>query len=1124
MRKKSFLLLCIFLTAALFISRERARAVEGGNRKPAQRLAKTTADSTTNRTLVNIGNVAMWIVSDGRSATNPTTNAPGLYFPRGTNPLVATIFQDGFIWGGQVNDGNARRVRVGGQDFNIGTVPGAIISRGVAENANDGRMVDRVWRVRRDFATANLRQDAAEFFLTTAAQVTEAQIQQVRDLYRRDWIDWPAYKGAPFYDADGDGQYAPQFNDDGTPKLVPRAGEAYDPAKHADEPGYADGDQVLWLVANDLNAGTAELFSGSPPIGIEMQLTLWAYRRADALGNVIFKQFRIIYKGTAITPANATIDSMYFCQFVDPDLGSFGDDYVGCDTTLSLGYVYNSQAVDGNYAAIGLPPPAAGYDFFAGPLVPAPNDVAIFGLKERPGFRNLPMTSFAYFAAGQEDSDPDTGENNYLSTLQWYNLLRGFRPRPESPPDPWRDPARKVTKFRVPGDPISNSGWLDSVTGDRRLLQSTGPFTMALGDTQETVIASISALGSDRLSSIAVLKFFDRFAQDAFDNLFQLPKPPALPNPIASEYDGQIFLNWASNPAGVAATENETIKGYAFEGYNVYQLPTAGASVEQGIKLATFDVNNSIRTISQETFDPRSGLILNLPVQFGNDTGISRTFLVDRDRLRDAPLINGQPYYFGVTAYSYNADPNVASKTLESPPAIVTVVPQTTKPGVRLASTPGDSLTVRHEGPSDGTAVALVLDPLKANGHDYEVTFSDDGHGGFVWALANKTASKIVLSSQSNQSGDGNYLLTDGLQVKVVGPPPGMKEFQIPSGARRWTFAGADGFHLEGLSGAVGMAFNQWFSSSTITPPQLHNVLIKLAGTDTDGQVLDPNDPNQSYGYRYLRRADQPAEDTAFTPFIINPSAGYAYQDYVKNVPFAAYDMETNPPTRLMVGYLENNDAGGRVDGRYWPPYSDEGVDNVALTREWFFVFAVPYGETPDPALQADILNATLPLMWWGTPNRRGGNIAFQATDEFLIVANRVNSAADKFTFTSRAPRIDRNVAKQDIAKLVKAFPNPYRGFNRFEQNNFTRFITFSHLPDKAIIRIFNLAGVLVRTLTKGLNAPDNAQFLRWNLQNEAGLPVASGIYIARLEFPDLGMTKDLKIAIVQEQQFLRNF
>jgi len=79
-------------------------------------------------------------------------------------------------------------------------------------------------------------------------------------------------------------------------------------------------------------------------------------------------------------------------------------------------------------------------------------------------------------------------------------------------------------------------------------------------------------------------------------------------------------------------------------------------------------------------------------------------------------------------------------------------------------------------------------------------------------------------------------------------------------------------------------------------------------------------------------------------------------------------------------------------------------------------------------------------------------------------------------------------------------------------------------LPAYAKVRIVNLAGVLVRTLEKS----DPTQFLRWDLQNDSGLPVASGIYIAYIELKDakgtdLG-TKTVKFAIIQEQQFLRNF
>ena len=233
---------------------------------------------------------------------------------------------------------------------------GAIVSKGVGEDVNDNAKVNRIWRVRRDFATLtdnDLRLDAAEINSINAASVTAGQIAQLRATYKADWMDWPTYKGAPFYDANGDGVYTPQFNADGTPMLYPQA----------DEPGYANGDQVVWLCVNDLDASATEGLYGSPPVGVELQVTLWAYKRADAMGNIIFKQFRMIYKGRAETPANSTITDLYVCQWSDPDNGEAGDDFCGCDTTLSLGYVYNAAASDPTFAGRLISPGCRGYDF-----------------------------------------------------------------------------------------------------------------------------------------------------------------------------------------------------------------------------------------------------------------------------------------------------------------------------------------------------------------------------------------------------------------------------------------------------------------------------------------------------------------------------------------------------------------------------------------------------------------------------------------------------------------------------------------------------------------------------------------------------------------------------------------
>ncbi|NIR52632.1 hypothetical protein GWN42_25735, partial [candidate division KSB1 bacterium] len=83
-------------------------------------------------------------------------------------------------------------------------------------------------------------------------------------------------------------------------------------------------------------------------------------------------------------------------------------------------------------------------------------------------------------------------------------------------------------------------GDIDGLTvppGDRRFMFSTGPFTMALGDTQEVIIALVAGLGADRLFSVQVMKHHAKWARQLADANFELPsesKPepekPPLPN------------------------------------------------------------------------------------------------------------------------------------------------------------------------------------------------------------------------------------------------------------------------------------------------------------------------------------------------------------------------------------------------------------------------------------------------------------------------------------------------------------------------------------------------------------------------------------------------------------------
>ena len=1162
-----------------------------------------------NHALININNMSMWFKDDGYSAGNPYTDNSGVTYPRGTDQV---IYRDGLVWGGKVIDGDEPLLRVGGSTYSQGTVPGRITSKGVAAPRDDA--TTRIYRIRRDYKTADLRQETAEYLDVGLSEVSDDEIAQLRAQYDKDWREWPAAWGAPFYDNDGDGVYTPQFDADGNPVLDGTA----------DEPGVASADQVAWLVVNDLDQGATTQMYGAKPIGIEEQILMWAYARTDALGEVIFKKYTLVYKGTEDTPDDARIEDMYFSQWSDPDLGDYGDDFVGCDVGLSLGFVYNAFESDSHYDPFGLAPPAAGYDFLQGPMVPVyvegeddegnpiqvldESSEAIFNFERRVGYRNLPMTAFVYFASGGSITDPE--QNNYNGTLEWYGLLRGYEPTADiDNPQPFNNALTgEETKFTFDGDPVRVTGWNDGIplpAGDRRMVLATGPFELALNDTQEVVVALVGGIGSDRLRSVSQMKFNDQFVQDAYNGLFEVPKAPSTPKVSVAELDGAILLDWGRDEAAVAATEGPG--SFEFEGYNVYQFPSSEGNLDQATKLNTYDLTNGVATILGIALDEDSGVVLDVPLQVGADAGIRRSKKVTRDAIRGGPLVNGQEYYFAVTAYNRNTSAGAAVTTLESPPQVKICVPQAPPPGMRYLSESAQMVEGDHAaGASDGAVAAMIVDPTQTTGDSYQVSFGlkdvmdDDGEvvgSETVWSLINTTRdSTVVLADQSAQlattDAPGPYIGSDGFEVRVAGPPNGMKDWAGPalpfagwlasadaadengdgainvgdfaeqvshSSDTRWfTWAGgADAWGLEGFSGAMSGDLNhQWFNATTLTAADLRTVELRFTSVDSARgenyfKPVDWTNENVSWAYRYLRNgaaaAPAPEELTTvpqsaaydWTPYLTQQEpdkGGYMFADR-RQICLSAWDVESDPPRRLEVGFLENNLAEGLVNGAYGPADHNEG-DNLAV-REWLFIFDTDYTVPADAAdgagaqdgnsllkdnslYLANDTDVMLPLMWWLVAGRRGQAVPEDGAS-FLLVANHVNTPADAFTFTVPGTVASDSLETADFG-LINVFPNPYYAANTAETSAYEHFITFSHLPERATIRIYDLSGALVRKLTEDDKDSVGDQFLRWDLQNHNDLPVASGLYIAHIDLPDLNKSKVLKFVVVQEQQFLEYF
>jgi hypothetical protein len=1144
MKKQTFMFACLLVAVVVGLASVCDSAIAGDRSgRPPQTGGVLKPTGTPASTLLNINNLAGWIRNDGWSARVPSSGNSGVYFPRGTSTC---IFQDGIVWGGNVNDGGSQILRVGGQTYSIGTIGGRIVSAGVADDPNAPAV--RIYRVRRDYKTADLKQDAAEFFEKGLSAVTSGDIATVRAQYETDWNEWPAKgnpnnssnQNAPFYDKDGDGLYNPAV----------------------DEPGIADADQVVFFVCNDLNPGRTNALYGSNPIGLELQVTLWGYNRTDPLGNVYFKKFTFIYKGTSTSQANSRITDMYVGQWSDPDMGDAGDDFAGCDVSKSLVYVYNGRPIDSEYAKFGLKPPAVGYDFLQGPIVPSPGDSAVFGLKRRYGVKNLPMTAAFYFAAGSTISDPPFTREG---TIQWYNLLRGLLPISGAPFIHPTVPG--ATTYWLDGDPVTGTGRLDGVIsqpGDRRIGACSGPFTMVLGDTQEVVVGVVAGIAGDYLSSISVMKNNDVAVQRAYDDLFDLPKAPPAPNVKTVALDKQIVLDWGSDLAAVQATETFNKKGYQFEGYNVYQLPSASSGFDQAIRLATFDLlqpqdehifGQAVRTIVDTVFDVGLGTGIIKVVQRGTDSGIKRELVIDQDKVRTAPLVNGQQYYFAVTAYGFNPSSDALTHALESSMRILTVVPKTADPGYRYTTSYGFKPTVANLNQgiqSDGGAAPVMVDPTATTGKTYRVSFREvpttfyygpDSNGDrdtvtinqLNWYLVRDGRDTLYRSVNQGPTvpidpgthnlvpevhpvfgNNFDYPIIDGFFLPVSGPPPQLNE------DRSGFTAGTN--WLRGTGRYV--ASTSVLRSQATTAYDVDDLYLGAVGPGAPPSEyrdvefrFGPGITQKAYGYTRSVTAQE-------------TGSRYKYTGYF-DVPFQVWDV-SNPsaPRQLNCGWRD------QIRNDQW----NVGASSAAPGNlEIIFVTATTYdGNTPttygtvvgtsNNNIQGFGIATSVPaekqyMMIAEWMNATGNNADIPAST-ILVSPNRVLSANDVYEFTApAASAYDGTLAKTDVSK-INVFPNPYYGFNRAETSRQSRFVMFNHLPARAEIRIFNLAGALVAAYDETAAPPRqrNGQYQPWDLKNQNGLPVASGIYIVHINMPDLGTTKTLKLIVVQEQQFLDNF
>lgn len=1051
--------------------------------------------------------------------------------------------------------------------------------------------------------------------------------------FGQSWIDWKTAVdkfGADFYDGDGDGQYNPvDKNGNGT----------WDADEDAPD---LLGDETAWCVYTDGQLGAQRTrFAGVNPQGVEIRQTAFSFASRGPLGNMIFIRYRIKNSGLV---ANV-LDSVYFAAWADPDLGAqHQDDLVGIDVPRNAGYTYNGDPNDdGGYEK---QVPCFMIDFFLGPIAYVAGETyqdnnsnnvyddgidspittgysyrgQLLGIKEFPGAKNLPVSSFVHYQNGNpERGDPNTEfeARNYMAgRLKLGELI-----------DPCNDAVGEVKggvncatvdpRFWYSGDPVTQRGWINTVATDQRQLTNVGPFTLVKDNEIEIVVAYVVGQGTDPINSITVARKIDDGAQFVFDGNFRAPVPPPVLDVTVESGEDFIDFIFPVNKQ-VEFVDSTSAWVDKFQGINVYAYKTNStqstiSNEANELLYKTYRVNNFINKVYKENAETGGkDLLFDLspnsldPLVYTDPATSKIRIRVTEDPFTGGRLVKGKPYYFAFTSYALNhlvLEPMVRTISdtalvygdsadyylsiqgfaaeVENVPKIVQVTL-----GENMYDPPVKEYIPAEKiaGPSDGKLANDIVDKDFLKEAEYEVTFFKDlskTNYSMFWKLRNYNTGEVLIDSADyylyDQPDEVSVKITDGFITKIepVTAQVDTGLYYTPT-SNIWYDAESDasltGVFYPGIDIPSGKPIQTFLDkrSSYITADKLRRVELRFGTNGKAYRFLNGyKGVPAANSYRFAAAIN--AADTVGKGTVGNWDTQNDRANGYVDVPFTAWvvdDRYPNDNRQLAVGFLErrrnNTYPTANPDGN-WDP-----SDSLRGSGEIIFIFDSEYSSSGNQieitgGEYKDVNGTVLGTVWTDLLRAQTGNNlpkipdAADVTQEQRNIFNSpwLNSIyivglqkSNLSNFYKSGDILTVNVGKypyteSDIYRFkmstdlfneeeekalfekVNVFPNPLYGYN--VATSYTNspsddpFVTFSNLPEEVTVKVYSLSGQLLRTLTSADKSSPTSPFLRWNLQNESGLRVASGMYLAIVSSPKYG-DKILKFAIIMPQKQIQKY
>ena len=935
-------------------------------------------------------------------------------------------------------------------------------------------------------------------------------------------------------------------------------------------------DAQTWAVFNDLdtslNQEDQSIPWGSPDPGLGIEVVLESFALKGAIiGDVVFLKLKLTNK------TDHDYQQTYLAGWADPDVEEASNDIVGTDTSRNMIYAYNDNDRDS--------PLAVGLDFMQGPVVhkaEAPiKDYQKFGTNTQKLTYDAHSNRYIrtsldpdQFIMGAVSANLYSGGTDPVNNKERYNLLRG---REKSSGNPkYGCGYYDYHAFR--GNPLTEQGTCDvagqnnpdvnAYAADQRMLIATGPFTLKVGEPQEIWMAVIGAKGSDRLDAVAQLWRTSDIAQQIFEAGLSSPAPPAKPQLTAVALDNRVVLTWQNNSEYSHDDFGETIGAntangytadyvpYDFQGYRVYRsLSGLPGSFEL---LAQYDKADTLGVITYSEVS-QNGNLITKEVDLGSNTGLRYVFI-------DNNVSKGLQYYYSVTAY--DAQPYIAGPdsialngsivkrpagipiSLESPifQNIVSAVPAS--PVLGLAFDASTDTIAHVSGSSDGDVEIEVIDPGKITGHTYRVEFfylnSADGYSDQTLAYHLRDVDKgqiVPFDSRVNDprtpvdermfstamstgpKSEEEFAIVDGMLIKIYGPPAKVKGYG---------YTGGNGTGLRWMTG-VNLGLEAFFGGLTIGPNFAGSTVGIADYRDID--LVFSNAPagwSIAYGHTGFTGPNDETFTIPFGAFEIDPVDGDATPHQVN----VSVRDEANLNGWFLDNTLGGNGTGPAVRTYVYitnKPYDagagDPDIMNVS-TGSMPTLFVMDMAPRNAAAVNWNDIVQTLAAGGLTAAERDSAYTRIPDNGKFHIYANHVLTPADTFAFSTKASTLAtfKRQLKKEL-KDIRVVPNPFY-LSAYEQTTgLSRVVKFINLPASCSIKIFTVAGDLVRIINHNTvsnndrvdatvyseadAAPQATSIERWDLTNHRGHRVASGMYIALIEAYSIGKTT-VKFAVIR--------